>query len=80
MSQPSTAITTKKTQVTAEMAAKMEYKPQPASSPTLKIQPRLIIHGGAGNITPATLTPERYAEFRTALLTIVRPRQVNPLN
>ncbi|KAK4237160.1 hypothetical protein C8A03DRAFT_16258 [Achaetomium macrosporum] len=47
----------------------MEYKPQPPSGP--KLQPRLIIHGGAGNITPATLTPDRYKEFRVALLTIV---------
>ncbi|KAK3291324.1 nucleophile aminohydrolase [Chaetomium fimeti] len=49
----------------------MEYKPQPTSPPNPQLQPRLIIHGGAGNITPATLTPERYAEFRTALLTII---------
>jgi len=47
----------------------MEYKRQEPSPP--RVQPRLIIHGGAGNITPATLTPERYAKFRTALLTIV---------
>jgi hypothetical protein len=53
-----------------DMFDKMEYKQQPSPA---KVQPRLIIHGGAGNITPATLTPERYAEFRTAMLTIVRP-------
>ncbi|KAL2187678.1 N-terminal nucleophile aminohydrolase [Thermothelomyces heterothallicus CBS 203.75] len=47
----------------------MEYKRQQASSP--KVPPRLIIHGGAGNITPSNLTPDRYAEFRTALLTII---------
>ncbi|KAK4244327.1 nucleophile aminohydrolase [Corynascus novoguineensis] len=47
----------------------MEYKRQEPSPP--RVQPRLIIHGGAGNITPATLTPERYAKFRTALLTII---------
>ncbi|KAK4147382.1 nucleophile aminohydrolase [Dichotomopilus funicola] len=48
----------------------MEYKrPQPASPD--KTQPRLIIHGGAGNITPANLTSDSYAEFRTALLTII---------
>ncbi|KAK4156602.1 nucleophile aminohydrolase [Chaetomidium leptoderma] len=44
----------------------MEYKRPP---PTLK--PRLIIHGGAGNLTPTTLPPERHHEFRTALLTII---------
>ncbi|KAJ4305967.1 hypothetical protein N0V88_000757 [Collariella sp. IMI 366227] len=50
----------------------MEYKPQPQDAPPRgKIQPRLIIHGGAGNITPATLTPDRYQKFRSALLTIV---------
>ncbi|KAH6618230.1 nucleophile aminohydrolase [Chaetomium sp. MPI-SDFR-AT-0129] len=48
----------------------MEYKRLQPASPA-KIQPRLIIHGGAGNITPANLTPDRYAEFRAALLTII---------
>ncbi|KAL2161863.1 hypothetical protein VTH06DRAFT_7647 [Thermothelomyces fergusii] len=46
----------------------MEYKRQHPASP--KVPPRLIIHGGAGNITPSTLTPDRYAEFRASLLTI----------
>ncbi|KAK1782326.1 nucleophile aminohydrolase [Copromyces sp. CBS 386.78] len=57
----------------------MEYKPQPqpswASSPShverVRVQPRLIIHGGAGNITPASLGPELYAAYRSSLLTIV---------
>ncbi len=49
----------------------MEYKPQ-LSSP--KVRPRLIIHGGAGNITPATLPPEKYQAYRAALLSIVRSR------
>ncbi|KAL8399699.1 hypothetical protein RB594_000195 [Gaeumannomyces avenae] len=44
----------------------MEYKRQ-----TPIITPRLIIHGGAGNITPGNLPPDRYNAFRTALLTIV---------
>jgi L-asparaginase len=47
----------------------MEYKRPPPSPP--KLQPRLIIHGGAGNITPASLTPDRYREYRAALLTII---------
>ncbi|KAL2021654.1 hypothetical protein VTK56DRAFT_6746 [Thermocarpiscus australiensis] len=47
----------------------MEYKPQLPAPP--KVQPRLIIHGGAGNITPASLSPGRYQEYRAALLTIV---------
>ncbi|KAI1073789.1 N-terminal nucleophile aminohydrolase [Whalleya microplaca] len=46
----------------------MEYQ-RPSSTPQLK--PRLIIHGGAGNITPEKLGPEGYAEYREALLTIV---------
>ncbi|KAI8236858.1 hypothetical protein K4K55_003698 [Colletotrichum sp. SAR 10_96] len=47
----------------------MEYKRQ---SPTaVKVKPRLIIHGGAGNIKPANLAPPQYAEYRAALLTII---------
>ncbi|KAL2116046.1 hypothetical protein VTJ04DRAFT_10301 [Mycothermus thermophilus] len=42
----------------------------PQASPA-KIQPRIIIHGGAGNISRATLTPERRAEFRASLLDII---------
>lgn len=45
----------------------MEYKPQT----TNLVNPRLIIHGGAGNITPENLSPERYNAFREALLTIL---------
>jgi L-asparaginase len=45
----------------------MEYKLQPVTT-----KPRLIIHGGAGNIQPSKLTPEKYAQYREALLTIVR--------
>ncbi|KAH8902104.1 asparaginase [Coniochaeta sp. PMI_546] len=47
----------------------MEYKPQYQTKP--KITPRLIIHGGAGNIKPSTVPPERRAAFRAALLDIV---------
>lgn len=47
----------------------MEYKrPQPASP---KVKPRLIIHGGAGNIKPTNLTPERYQAVRKSLLGMV---------
>lgn len=49
----------------------MEYKIQ-QPVPT-KLRPRLIIHGGAGNITPANFPADRYEEYRTALLTIVSP-------
>ncbi|KAK0644066.1 nucleophile aminohydrolase [Cercophora newfieldiana] len=47
----------------------MEYKRQQPALPVVK--PRLIIHGGAGNITPASLSPDRYKEYRDSLLTIV---------
>jgi L-asparaginase len=47
----------------------MEYKSQAAVPP--KVRPRLIIHGGAGNIQPANLTPDKYAANRASLLTIV---------
>jgi L-asparaginase len=48
----------------------MEYKPL-ASQRSNKITPRLIIHGGAGNITPSNLPPARYKEYHDALLSIV---------
>ncbi|KAL2879587.1 hypothetical protein SGCOL_005198 [Colletotrichum sp. CLE4] len=47
----------------------MEYKRQ--SPAAVKLKPRLIIHGGAGNIKPSNLQPPEYAEYRHALLTIV---------
>ncbi|KAI1769279.1 N-terminal nucleophile aminohydrolase [Hypoxylon sp. FL1150] len=46
----------------------MEYKWQLAAP---QVKPRLIIHGGAGNITPEKLGPEKYKQYRHALLTIV---------
>ncbi|KAI8965364.1 N-terminal nucleophile aminohydrolase [Daldinia sp. FL1419] len=48
----------------------MEYKQQPERNET-KVKPRLIIHGGAGNITPEKLGPEKYRQYRDTLLTIV---------
>ncbi|RYP78759.1 hypothetical protein DL771_000426 [Monosporascus sp. 5C6A] len=48
----------------------MEYKIPVPSGP--KFKPRLIIHGGAGNIPPRDKMPaETYAAYREALLTIV---------
>ncbi|KAF4632976.1 hypothetical protein G7Y89_g5145 [Cudoniella acicularis] len=44
----------------------MEYKRQ---SPG--ITPRLIIHGGAGNILPSNLPPEKYKAFHDSLLKIL---------
>lgn len=49
----------------------MEYKPQSASPPNIK--PRIIIHGGAGNITPASLPPPLYQQYRDSLFTIASP-------
>ncbi|OHE91364.1 asparaginase [Colletotrichum orchidophilum] len=47
----------------------MEYKRQ--SPAAVKVKPRLIIHGGAGNIKPSNLQPPEYEAYRQALLTIV---------
>jgi L-asparaginase len=50
----------------------MEYRePLPWSDPRTAIQPRLIIHGGAGNIRRESYPSEKYAAYRSALLTIV---------
>lgn len=46
----------------------MDYKTQKARP---KAVPRLIIHGGAGNIQPDSMSPEKYRQYRQALLTIV---------
>ncbi|GJC98759.1 asparaginase [Colletotrichum higginsianum] len=47
----------------------MEYKHQ--SPAAVKVKPRLIIHGGAGNIKPSNLAPPEYEAYRRALLTII---------
>ena len=49
----------------------MEYKQQTTTD--ARFTPRIIIHGGAGNITPANLRPDKYKEHRDALLDIVSP-------
>ena len=51
----------------------MEYKKcVKEDEPLLKSEPRLIIHGGAGNIPSRDEMPaETYAAYRHALLTIV---------
>ncbi|EFX04060.1 L-asparaginase precursor [Grosmannia clavigera kw1407] len=38
---------------------------------SVRTEPRLIIHGGAGNISRATMTPERYRAYRSALTEII---------
>jgi L-asparaginase len=48
------------------------FKPQPyAENVNGPIKPRIIIHGGAGNITKTTIPPDRYNEYRTSLLRIL---------
>ncbi|KAK2590792.1 hypothetical protein QQS21_011529 [Conoideocrella luteorostrata] len=48
----------------------MEYKTDVATE-SPKIRPRIVIHGGAGNIKRENYTPEKYQAYRSALLTIV---------
>ncbi|KAL2069851.1 hypothetical protein VTL71DRAFT_14530 [Oculimacula yallundae] len=43
----------------------MEYKQRSG------ITPRIIIHGGAGNITPTNLSPSEYSQFHDSLLSIL---------
>lgn len=47
----------------------MEYRVQEQTTPRLK--PRLIIHGGAGNIQHDTYPPEQFRAYRKALIDIV---------
>ncbi|KAK1976096.1 asparaginase [Colletotrichum cereale] len=49
----------------------MEYKRQSPAPAAIKVKPRLIIHGGAGNIKPSNLAPPEYEAYRRALLTII---------
>jgi len=48
----------------------MDYKSQ-TKTKGASITPRLIIHGGAGNILPSNLSPEKYKAFHDSLLTIL---------
>lgn len=50
----------------------MEYEKQSPANATVRIKPRLIIHGGAGNITRQNLSEAKYHAYRSALLSIVR--------
>ena len=54
----------------------MEYKEHIGEdAPGFQFEPRLIIHGGAGNIPSRDEMPaETYAAYRHSLLTIVCPR------
>lgn len=47
----------------------MEYKARRPLQP--KVSPRIILHGGAGNVTPSALPPEKRQAYREALFSIV---------
>ena len=47
----------------------MQYQRREKPSP---VAPRIIIHGGAGNITRQNLSPESYQVYRHALLSILK--------
>jgi L-asparaginase len=49
----------------------MQYEKQPPSGNAIKLNPRIVIHGGAGNIVRANFPPEKYTAYRDALLAIV---------
>ncbi|KAK5996586.1 Isoaspartyl peptidase [Cladobotryum mycophilum] len=49
----------------------MEYGKPPTSGSSIKFKSRLIIHGGAGNILRKDYPPDKYQEYRSALLSIV---------
>ncbi|KAF7560296.1 hypothetical protein G7046_g3841 [Stylonectria norvegica] len=51
------------------MSERMNYSSQRSELP--KVKPRLIIHGGAGNIQRDNYPPDKYDIYRSALLSIV---------
>ncbi|PHH49864.1 Isoaspartyl peptidase [Ceratocystis fimbriata CBS 114723] len=52
------------------MNEKMEYYAKPGG-PVAGLAPRVIIQGGAGNITPTNMPEETYREYRSSLLDII---------
>lgn len=52
----------------------MEYCSQQARKPAV-FEPRVIIHGGAGNITRENLSPEAWKSYEASLLRILRSTQ-----
>ncbi|CAE7213018.1 hypothetical protein PTNB73_08844 [Pyrenophora teres f. teres] len=53
------------------MANPSSPKPHAQASSSRHVKPRIIIHGGAGNITRKTIPLERYNEYRASLLSIL---------
>ncbi|KAF4959981.1 hypothetical protein FGADI_1255 [Fusarium gaditjirri] len=65
-----TKVTMDVNRLVAEMTSRaMEYRVQEQTIPRLK--PRLVIHGGAGNIQRDTYPPEQFRAYRKALIDIV---------
>ncbi|KAK7414594.1 hypothetical protein QQX98_006531 [Neonectria punicea] len=52
----------------------MEYRAQ--DTQRVRVQPRLIIHGGAGNISRENYPPDKYQAYRDALISIVSKANV----
>ncbi|KAF4122085.1 L-asparaginase [Geosmithia morbida] len=50
--------------------AQQEESPCLGPAPDIRIKPRIIIHGGAGNIQRGVFPPEEYAKYRSALIKI----------
>ncbi|KAI4677011.1 uncharacterized protein J4E84_009311 [Alternaria hordeiaustralica] len=49
----------------------MAKKRAASASASAQVKPRIIIHGGAGNLTRTSIPRKRYDEYRTSLLTIL---------
>ncbi|KAI4641870.1 uncharacterized protein J4E79_011641 [Alternaria viburni] len=49
----------------------MTEKRAASASPSAHVKPRIIIHGGAGNLTRTSIPRERYDEYRASLLNIL---------
>lgn len=49
----------------------MQFEQQSPRSSTVKVKPRLVLHGGAGNIIRRDFPPETYEAYRSALISIV---------
>jgi L-asparaginase len=49
----------------------MPEKHAASASANLHIKPRIIIHGGAGNLSRTSIPRDRYDEYRTSLLSIL---------
>lgn len=49
----------------------MEYKAQQPATRAAQFTPRLVIHGGAGNIVRKGFPEDKYEAYRKALLEIV---------